>query len=352
MSGILAIDVGGGTQDILLYQPEIEMENQVKMVLPSQTQIVARQIERLTKKRKDIFLHGYLMGGGASSNAIKKHISAGNQVYATRQAAYTIKDDLSKVTAAGVQIVEEPPSHCHQVECKDIDIPALRKALLPFEVKLPPTFAFALQDHGFSPQSSNRLFRFSHWQEFLKSGGHLEDLIYDENSLPPYFTRMKAALESCKEEAEKVWLMDTGSAAIMGALEDPKVKKAVKQESCMLVNLGNQHTVAFLVSGNRVYGVFEHHTGLLSAETLKEYLQRFKKGVLTQEEVFEDHGHGCAVLPEAKHHNFDFIAVTGPQRNLASHIGYLAVPHGDMMLSGAYGLAKSVIVKTGDHLFA
>jgi len=36
---ILSIDVGMGTQDILLYDSENNMENCFKMVLPSQTQM-------------------------------------------------------------------------------------------------------------------------------------------------------------------------------------------------------------------------------------------------------------------------------------------------------------------------
>jgi len=41
---ILAIDVGMGTQDILLYDGKKNMENCFKMVLPSQTQIFAGRI--------------------------------------------------------------------------------------------------------------------------------------------------------------------------------------------------------------------------------------------------------------------------------------------------------------------
>ncbi|OYV14268.1 MAG: hypothetical protein CG440_735, partial [Methanosaeta sp. NSM2] len=34
---LLAIDVGAGTQDILLYDQEVPLEGSTKMVLPSQT---------------------------------------------------------------------------------------------------------------------------------------------------------------------------------------------------------------------------------------------------------------------------------------------------------------------------
>ncbi|MFO7952492.1 MAG: DUF1786 domain-containing protein [Bacillota bacterium] len=348
IDGILAVDVGGGTQDILVYRPGVEMENNVKLILPSQTQIVAKRIERLTNEGKDIFIHGHLMGGGSSSGAVKNHIQAGYNVYATRRAAMTIKDNLEEVTARGIRVVDSPPKTGAHIKFKDIDILALRESLKPFEIELPSRFAFAVQDHGFSPDRSNRQFRFEHWQKFLSAGGNLADLIYDQSKLPVYFTRMEAVMESCREEAEQIWLMDTGSAAIMGTLEDPKVKEAVDQKGAMLVNVGNQHTIAFLVAGSKVYGVFEHHTGILTSGSLLDYLTRFREGSLTNEEVFVDHGHGCVILPAAKDFSFDFTAVTGPRRSLAKDIGYMAVPHGDMMISGPAGLVRSVLNETGN----
>ena len=94
-SRILAIDVGGGTQDIFLYEKGIPIENSVKLILPSQTRIVANRIARLTEKREAIFLTGNLMGGGACVWAVKNHLSKGLQVFATELAAKTILDNLT-----------------------------------------------------------------------------------------------------------------------------------------------------------------------------------------------------------------------------------------------------------------
>ncbi|RLI73208.1 hypothetical protein DRO97_07885, partial [Archaeoglobales archaeon] len=60
---VFTLDVGTGTQDFLLYSGE-NIRNNLKMVLPSPTKIVARKINNATKQRKDIFLTGYTMGGG------------------------------------------------------------------------------------------------------------------------------------------------------------------------------------------------------------------------------------------------------------------------------------------------
>ena len=41
---ILAVDMGTGTQDILLFDSENHIENSVKLVLPSATEVAARRI--------------------------------------------------------------------------------------------------------------------------------------------------------------------------------------------------------------------------------------------------------------------------------------------------------------------
>ena len=41
---ILAIDMGTGTQDILVFDPERPVENNEKLILPSATEIAARRI--------------------------------------------------------------------------------------------------------------------------------------------------------------------------------------------------------------------------------------------------------------------------------------------------------------------
>ena len=55
---ILAIDIGAGTQDILLFEEDASIENSVQLVLPSPTVQVARQIRRATDEGHDIYLTG------------------------------------------------------------------------------------------------------------------------------------------------------------------------------------------------------------------------------------------------------------------------------------------------------
>lgn len=93
---LLAIDVGMGTQDILLYDSQENIENCFKMVLPSQTRIIARRIIEETCSKKDIVLTGETMGGGPCYAAVKKHLEANLAVFATEKAALTLNDDLEK----------------------------------------------------------------------------------------------------------------------------------------------------------------------------------------------------------------------------------------------------------------
>ncbi len=337
---ILAIDIGGGTQDILLYEEGKPMENCVQMILPSPTQIVAQKIFRATAAGENIFLTGNTMGGGPSSLAVEKHLQAGFKVYATPLAALTLHDNLLEVRKRGIRITAIPSKDSMTIHLGDVDLSSLRKALRPFQVKLPQTYAIAVQDHGFNPQGSNRRFRFHYWKKFILSGGHLQNLIYRHP--PGYMTRMLAV----QKDAPGALVMDTCAAAVWGILCDPRA--AIKQEEGLIaLNLGNQHTLGALVQGDRIWGIFEHHTGLLSQEKLKSFLDRFPQKLLTNNEIFHDDGHGCIIHPNfSKKKGFRFVAITGPRRGLAEGLGYyMAAPYGDMMLTGCFGLVAALKAK-------
>ncbi|RQD76517.1 MAG: pyruvate formate lyase-activating protein [Candidatus Syntrophonatronum acetioxidans] len=340
---ILAIDVGGGTQDILIYDESQPVENNYKMILPSQTTVLARKIKKLTKEKKGLFLAGHLMGGGPCVRALKLHLSRKLPVYSTPQAAKTIKDSLGKVEKMGVVLRDEPPEGVVSLFLGDVNLKALQNIMDDFEIEMPDKLAVAVQDHGESPDMSNRLFRFKHWENFIKEGGNLKDLAYYQQ-VPPYLTRMN----SVQQLIPGSLLMDTCAAAVWGALEDGYVA-SYRDKGLILVNLGNQHTLAVLLKGSRIYGLFEHHTGIMAPSELSYFLKKLKEGTLTHEEVFDSGGHGC-YISEDYEGSFDFTAVTGPQRHLAQELGYYqAAPYGDMMLSGCFGLVAAFIALEKDN---
>lgn len=330
---LLAIDVGAGTQDILLFESGQPVENCVKLVLPSMSTIVARKIKEATAQGENIFLTGNLMGGGRNVSALKAHLRAGYRVFATPLAAKTIRDDPQEVRALGVEITEGPPEGVRVIETRDIDLRSLERALALFDLELPGDYAIAVQDHGEKPGISQRKFRLQQWEGFVRAGGQMQGLAYRE--VPPYLTRMKAV----QRDAPGALMMDTGSAAIWGALCD-EVVAARQEEGLIVVNVGNQHILAALVRGERIWGLFEHHTVLMNREKLVDHIDRLRQGLLANDEVYKDGGHGAFIHPDYQG-SFQFVTITGPNRRMAEGLGYMAAPYGDMMLTGCFGLVAA-----------
>ena len=78
---ILAVDVGTGTQDMLLFDSSSVVENCVKMIMPSPTALVAQRIEAATKRRWPILMEGVTMGGGSSKVALSRHTARMRTVF-------------------------------------------------------------------------------------------------------------------------------------------------------------------------------------------------------------------------------------------------------------------------------
>ncbi len=262
------------------------------------------------------------------------------KVYATKLAALTLHDNLEEIRRRGVRLTNAPPKDAQVIPLGDVDLVSLKKALKPFLVRLPTTYAIAVQDHGFKPQGSNRRFRFLYWKKFILAGGYLPNLIY--RTPPSYMTRMRAI----QKDAPGAFVMDTCAAALWGILCDPQAA-AWRQEGLMAVNLGNQHTLGALIRGERIEGIFEHHTGMLTTEKFRSIVKRFPKGRLSSQEIFRDGGHGCFIHPDfSGKKGYGFVAVTGPRRSLADGGGgYMAAPYGDMMLTGCFGLVAALKAK-------
>ena len=343
-NGILAIDVGSGTQDILVWRSGQRIENCPKLILPSPTTIIARRMREATKRGHHLFLVGHTMGGGPSAKAVREHISAGLRVFALEEAALTFHDRVDKVAAMGVEIVARKPSTepLTQLEMGDLNLPAIQGALELFHEPMPEIVAVAVQDHGFSPDLSNRVFRFEQWKKFLESEESLVSLIYD--SPPDYLTRMKAVSDT----NPGTLLMDTGTSAIVGTLEDAWVAEK-SREGVTLLNIGNEHILAALVKNKKVWGIYEHHTSLMTPEKLALHLERLRHEDLPNQEILDEMGHGCHIIPGAgRESTFGPMGITGPNRErFASLGGHMAAPFGDMMLTGCFGLVKAVQGKIG-----
>jgi uncharacterized protein (DUF1786 family) len=346
---ILAVDIGTGTQDILLYDTNKEPENALQMILPAPTQIVARAIQQATQAGEDILLIGATMGGGPCAWAARQHIKAGRRVYATPAAARTFDDDLTEVAEMGVQIIGEDEMRAlrdvRRLILRDLDMAAIRAAFGAFGVEVrPAAIGVAVFDHGAAPPGwSDRRFRFEYLTRRLQAEPTLTALAFMADKVPPQMTRM-AAIAAQAEAGVPLLLMDTPSAAVLGALEDPVVRRA---GDGIFANIGNAHTLAFRLQGGRVSGLFEHHTGRLTTERLDNWLEALAAGTISNDAVFEDQGHG-ALLLDPQPMPLRFLSVTGPRRMLlygSRHAPYFAVPYGDMMVAGCWGLIRALTVQ-------
>lgn len=339
---ILAIDIGTGTQDILLFDSALKLENCPKLVMPSATSIIAKQVEAATRGGEVVLLTGVTMGGGPCAWAVEAHLKAGHKAYATPEAARTFDDHLENVEAMGIRVVseDEAPKTATRIVMQDVDLPAVSRALEAFNVT--PEYdgiAIAVFDHGAAPKDvSDRTFRFNHLRWAVSNDNHLGSFAHMANEVPDYMTRMKSVAQTVGDQ-ERLLLLDTAPAGAIGALDDPSVAGT---QDRLLVNLGNMHATAFRLEGDRVYGLFEHHTGLVDPPKLERLLDRLMEGRIENGEVFDDHGHGAHVFKALK--GRPLIAVTGPQRAMLREsplAPHFASPHGDMMLSGCFGLVRA-----------
>jgi uncharacterized protein (DUF1786 family) len=338
--------VGGGTQDILILDTSSNIENSVRMIMPSPTQIVAHKINEATKKQQRLLFTGTNMGGGPNKWALEKHLERGYEAFATPQAACSFDDDMDEIRMMGVKLVSENEARelrdvvC--IELKDVDLDAIGKAVEAFGMS--PRFdamAVAVLDHGVAPKGfSDRVFRFQHLRQKVVEKNELISFAYLRDEIPSYLTRMKAVAESIDEDLPLL-LMDTGPAAALGSLLDEEVSR---HEDLVIANLGNFHTLAFHLHGEKAVGLFEHHTELLNAVRLDRLIKRLVAGEIKDDEIFAAGGHGSYIL-QGDNSNF-FLAVCGPRRHIMreSHLKpYFVAPYGDMMLTGCFGLVSAFV---------
>ena len=340
---ILAIDIGTGTQDIVLFDSDRAVENSIQLVMPAPTVIAARRVRAATASGSHLVLTGVNMGGGPVTGAVREHIASGLAAYATPAAAVTFDDDLEMVREMGIVIVSEEEAERltgTRVKLGDLDLGMVGRALQAFEVDPQwDALAVAVFDHGNAPPGySDRKFRFDHLREqVLGDKQELISFLYLANEAPDYLTRMKAVADTAGDEIPLL-LMDTAEAAVLGSLEDPHVA----EQNCKVVaNLGNEHTLAFHLHDTTIMGIFEHHTHVLSRERLEQHLLDLASGGLDGDAVWREQGHGAVVVQGGE--DLGFLSVIGPMRGMleGSRLSpYFATPHGAMMLAGSFGLIR------------
>ena len=337
MEKIFTLDIGLGTQDFMLYIENENPRNFPKLVMPSPSKIIAEKILKLARKGKNILLTGYTMGGGANTIAIKQALKK-VKIYAFEKAALTISDDLNKVREMGIEIVKSYDNNVEAeiVEMKDVDLYAYEEILKIFNITLPEKIAIAVQDHGFSPNESNRRFRFKLFEKMIKKSPYIHSFLFPASKIPKEFNRMRSVVECVEDFGNEngrefdIYIADTVFSAIAGCMID------VKDFPALLINFGNGHTVGAIIDRDgKIHSLFEHHTSIIKNIDIKKFIDDFIKGKIDNEDVFNQGGHGAYIGDIVDVRD---IVVTGPNSRLVEFRE--ANPFGDVMLVGNAGLIE------------
>ncbi len=334
---VLLLDIGSGTQDVLLALPNTTPENWPQFILPAPSRMIRQKIQTLTEAGKGIWLYGHNTGGGFFK-AVHDHLKAGYTFSCTAEAAAAIHDDLDRVQAFGIEICPTPPHGAVPVYVADYDSNIWENILRQWALPLPYTVVAAVQDHGVH-EVGNRFGRMQAWRDLLEKSSHPEQWLYTHVAEQcPSYTRL-ATLQSLTGGP----VADTGTAAVLGALCMPEVWARSQREGVTIINVGNSHTIAMLVYQGEVMGIYEHHTGQRCLEELLHDLQEFRLGWLPDEAVRATGGHGTVFSNrDADAGSFAPTFILGPQRELLRGHGQFIAPHGQMMLAGCFGLLRAL----------
>ncbi len=333
---ILAIDIGAGTQDILVFDSKQKVENCISLVLPTPSKFFAQKLKTV---EGHVYIHGDTIGGGSLGRAALLHLQKGHRVVMEESAAYSIRNDLEEVKSMGIEVGKKPETNDFQdLEIREVNLPLFGAFLSNFGEDLQvDIIAIAVQDHGVSPKGvSDRAFRFENMERMLRKDNRPEAFHFLEDSIPEPYLRMKSAVAAAKRfSSVRVLVMDTCFSAILGCLDQVT-------GPALIVNVGNGHTIAALLIEKRVEGLYEHHTHELTPEKMEYELRLFVRGELDGKTVFKENGHGAVTLkplPKA----FPVI-VTGPNRDLFRKTSFkfiYAAPGGNTMMTGPMGLVRA-----------
>jgi uncharacterized protein (DUF1786 family) len=339
---ILAIDIGAGTQDILLFDSAKKIENCISLVLPTPSKFIA---EKLKSIDSHVYIYGDTIGGGSLIRAILNHLKNGYRVAMEESAAYSIRNDLDEVKSMGIEVGEDLSFNDFQkLEIREVDLPVLENFVSNFGENLRvDVIAIAVQDHGVAPKGvSDRAFRFDKMEAMLRKDRRPEAFCFAENSIPPYYLRMRSAVKAVRRTSTTpILVMDTSFSAILGCMEEVTGPSLV-------VNVGNGHTIAALVIERKIEGLYEHHTHELTPEKLERDLGLLTKGELDGKKVFEENGHGAITLNPYK--GEVHIFVTGPNRDVfkGTRMKFTyAAPGGNTMMTGPMGLVRAAQYRFG-----
>jgi len=273
--------------------------------------------------------------------------------YMTPLPARTVNDDLKSVEKKGITIVsdEEAQRLMGKNEIRhftfgDILPSGIQKLLKELGVGWKFSHvAGAVQDHGVCPAGVTSLdFRHQFMKERIEQNPFPEHFLLSHEEIPDYLTRMRATGELLSEiPAPKLFMMDTGMAAIIGASLDPYLRGC---DHCIIVDIGNSHTLGAVLTKGLIGGFFEYHTNGLTPQRMEELLINLGNGTLDHRSIIAEGGHGAYIRSVPGYNKIEKIVATGPRRKEIMggiNLEYIeGAPLGDNMMTGTAGLLESI----------
>jgi uncharacterized protein (DUF1786 family) len=149
----------------------------------------------------------------------------------------------------------------------------------------------------------------------------------------------------------KIYLMDTGMAAILGASSDPSARG---KRSIMVLDIASSHTLGALLLDGEIGGFFEYHTSAITPEILEALIVDLAEGRLSHESIVSEGGHGAYTRKGVGFDAVEIILATGPKRSILKGVGMEGIvpgaPFGDNMMTGTAGLILAMAEREGVSL--
>lgn len=351
MSRYLIVDVGAGTMDVLYYDDREGMH--YKAVVKSPVRYMS---EKAAELPANLLITGGEMGGGGLSEVLRNRARKA-EVLMTRPAALTLSHDIDKVRSWGIRLIKEDEA-IRLSRLEDYDPLTLgdlqfghlesivRDLGVPFEFDV---LGVCAQDHGMPPEGVSHLdYRHRLFTEVLDNAPYPHALLYEAEEVPHTFNRLRSiARTGSALPAKRVYVMDSGMAAILGASLDIE---ATRRRQVLVLDVATSHTVGAALSGGELAGFFEYHTRDITLEKLETLLEDLADGKLDHERVLKEGGHGAYLRKAIGLASVEMIVATGPKRRLVEHSRLpvrFGAPLGDNMMTGTVGVLEAIRRREG-----
>lgn len=351
MGRYLLLDIGAGTMDMLCFDTDQDLH--YKAVVRSPVRVLADAIHQASGS---LVVTGVEMGGGPVSQALIERART-NPVVMSRSAAATIHHDVEKVVAHGIRVVADAAaeglsgnSDFSPIRSGDLQIERIRGLVeglgLPFAFD---AVAICAQDHGVPPSGMSHLdFRHQLFAAALEQEPNPQVLLYRSDEVPEEMNRLTSiAADAQSLPADRIYVMDSGMAAILGATKD---LLAAGQRRILVLDIATSHTVGAALEGGVLCGFFEYHTRDITVERLDRLLRDLPDGKLSHRRILDEGGHGAYIRNAFGYDAVQQILATGPRRRLVASSSLPIVfgaPWGDNMMTGTVGLLEAVRQREG-----